>query len=91
MAYVGPNLVMRPLTGLGAAPSSTCTPPQVYSAYYDSCVNPCPAGQQYNDTNGICEPKPQTVAFGLTGDQLVLAGGAALAAWFLFGGKKRRR
>jgi hypothetical protein len=89
MAYVSKNLVMRPLT-MGAAPSSTCTPPQVYSSYYDSCVNPCPAGQEYDESTGICVPKPVTVAFGLTGDQLVMAGGAALAAWLLFGKKKRR-
>lgn len=91
MAYIARNLVMRPLTGMGAvaAPSSQCTRPQVYAPYYDSCVDPCPAGQQYDD-KGLCQPIPQTVAFGLTGDQLVLAGGAVLAAWLIFGKRKTR-
>jgi hypothetical protein len=92
VAYIASNLVMRPLTGMGAvaAPSSQCTRPQVYAPYYDSCVDPCPAGQQYDD-KGICAPVSKTVALGLTGDQLVLLGGAAVAAWLIFGKKKPRR
>ena len=62
----------RQFRGLGDTaikPDGTsCDSGQVYNAFYDSCVDACPAGQSYN-TEGVC-----------TGAAAAASGGAAASS-----------
>lgn len=100
MAYIAKNLVMAPLGDATKMPDGTpCPAGTIYNSFYDSCVNPCPRGQGYND-QGICTSSTTVgsgsvinqVASSVPGGMATLVVGAvALGAWLAFGGKKRRR
>jgi hypothetical protein len=53
-----------------------CSPGQQYNSFYQSCVNNCPAGQQYN-AQGICQGPDNTTTY-------LMLGGVGLLAYLLF-------
>jgi hypothetical protein len=82
------DITIGPATVVATAPSGPppggCGPGLVYEVFYDSCVTPCPPGQTYNHSNGICE------AAGMPTTTMLAIGVGGVAAYLLLTKKKRR-
>ncbi len=92
--YARPMMPTSALYGLAAATS--CSPPQIYNPFYDSCVNPCPAGQAYDD-KGICVASSQSTSLSAiwgmlsTWQKVVAVAVVGLAGFYVWGQIQERR